>query len=610
MKPEYDNDRPEEQQTTGDTLAEMWNGGPAKTIFDSNWRRQHPAATGITVLLLVFLLAASYKMMSHPYGATNDAFGGLICFSIVIGVVAAILGLIVKSQSKTKKKSEVLQLLHASAPAGFTITDEQFGEDQEAAIAIDRNTGRFLLWQKQANCVRLCPIGAVRTIEYCENGSVVSVGIGAPIAGFGVGSASSIQKVRNIQLRLELTDVNNPYVSLCFLDQQASVGLDHPWYRKASPAAREWKARLEAIKLKNGPETEDIVVLPVPEREASIPPNSHEGSSPRPPLPSENEVFRSEIVALITNVKNGTASLGRLIVSANQLISKQLSRWKLRRLTLPRCFQALGEQTHKAGSFREDFSYNYQVSDAVLVELTAIQAKSTARPKAEHFADRMKAQFVILRDLVATKWWQFKLKRSFTNLGRVVYEKHGEQSGPTELVTPIVNADTRQSFLDADIHQLSESRPGQILTPKRIAFGEILGVALILIAILIRGGVNSSSSPVRQSGELGGGAPETTKSVFDVPYVRQHLHTNATKVIATTTLQDQETLAAATENAANTGEVDPVLVEMLRAGRIFYVPSGTAVGVITSVGTCTEVHVLEGASEGRDVWVLSEVVGP
>jgi hypothetical protein len=52
-------------------------------------------------------------------------------------------------------------------------------------------------------------------------------------------------------------------------------------------------------------------------------------------------------------------------------------------------------------------------------------------------------------DALAMKPLQFRLNRAYTRLGMAVYEKHGEQSAATELITPIIDAQTRLAFLDA-----------------------------------------------------------------------------------------------------------------------------------------------------------------
>ena len=115
---------------------------------------------------------------------------GFLCMT-AIPILAWIL--IREAWAKAAFKAEILRLLHESAPASFRISDEHFGADQESAIALDRDTGHFLLWQKKTNRVQGYPAEAIAKIEFCETGNPAK-----------------------LQLRLELDDANNPDVSLCF----------------------------------------------------------------------------------------------------------------------------------------------------------------------------------------------------------------------------------------------------------------------------------------------------------------------------------------------------------------------------------------------------------
>ena len=62
--------------------------------------------------------------------------------------------------------------------------------------------------------------------------------------------------------------------------------------------------------------------------------------------------------------------------------------------------------------------------------------------------------------------------------------KHGEQSRPTELVTPIDNAHKRLKSVVSGIRRLPESPAGQILTQKRIVIGGLAALAILLIVVV------------------------------------------------------------------------------------------------------------------------------
>ena len=144
------------------------------------------------------------------------------------------------------------------------------------------------------------------------------------------------------------------------------------------------------------------------------------------------------------------------------------------------------------------------------------EEKREPQPSAAQFADSARVWALPVRDALAMRRLRIRLKHVYTQLGKAVYEKHGEQSGATELVSPIANAHTRLAFLDADIRRLSEYPPGQVLTPKRIALCEIAGLAILLVVVVAilangcldkgsaRSATNASSPANEASAEKGG----------------------------------------------------------------------------------------------------------
>ncbi len=69
----------------------------------------------------------------------------------------------------------------------------------------------------------------------------------------------------------------------------------------------------------------------------------------------------------------------------------------------------------------------------------------------------------------------------FSRIGKVVYEKHHDASGPDNVITPIRDALARCEVLDAEIDRLS-SQGTSWLTPKRLAVAGV-GVALLVLGM-------------------------------------------------------------------------------------------------------------------------------
>jgi hypothetical protein len=197
-----------------------------------------------------------------------------------------------------------------------------------------------------------------------------------------------------------------------------------------------------------------------------------------PPLPQEQQARD-----YTTKAKELLGSLASRCKAAGLLIAKQIKRTKLLKVTLPGHYRALGQRLHGEGQYRDEFPSSFQAIDALLSQIKAVEARSANEPKAEGIAAKVKAATKATWDMVRVKALKMKRGHPFAELGKAAFEKHGEQSGSTELVNPIVNAHTRLAALDSDIRHLSESPPGQVLTPRRIAIG-VVGLAIVLVVLV------------------------------------------------------------------------------------------------------------------------------
>ena len=79
---------------------------------------------------------------------------------------------------------------------------------------------------------------------------------------------------------------------------------------------------------------------------------------------------------------------------------------------------------------------------------------------------------------------KMRINHALAALGEAVYEQHGEQSGPEELVRPIADHRSRLATLNADIRLLSQAQKGQFLTPKRLAIGAVAAASLLVLLIV------------------------------------------------------------------------------------------------------------------------------
>jgi hypothetical protein len=167
--------------------------------------------------------------------------------------------------------------------------------------------------------------------------------------------------------------------------------------------------------------------------------------------------------------------------AAGQLIAKQAERTKLQTISLPNAFNALGKNIFSAGKFREELKVAYATLDANLNAIKQLKAQAAAQPKAENLTDKAKAAARATTDMAQVKVLQTKASHALTDLGRTAFERFRERAGPPELIQPIMAGCTRREVLDEAIAKLSQSKPGQIVTPKRLAFG-VCAAAVLFVA--------------------------------------------------------------------------------------------------------------------------------
>ena len=200
-----------------------------------------------------------------------------------------------------------------------------------------------------------------------------------------------------------------------------------------------------------------------------------------PPLPQETAPLPKTSMA--TTAWQFLTSLAGKCKAAAQLVAMQAERTKLSNVTLPGAFRALGAHVYGDGPFRADFADIYQWIDGHLAQIKTLQTPSV---KAEGFAQKAKAVAKAANDTVQTQALKLKVNHAYADLGKAVFEKHGEKGGPAEFLQPILNAHARLDTLDAAIRQLSQSQPGQVLSPKRIVVGGVSLAVLVLGLIAIK----------------------------------------------------------------------------------------------------------------------------
>ncbi len=190
--------------------------------------------------------------------------------------------------------------------------------------------------------------------------------------------------------------------------------------------------------------------------------------------PNSGDGLKQSITSTASSLQSSIVASAK---AAGQITARQAEKVKLN-ASLPKLYWKLGKHGLSSDVFRAEFQERYQEIDKLQTELarTAIhqQAKDTTimeKAKATAGNALQTAQASKLSVTQATL---------ISRLGRAIYERHRDNSGPEELVTPIREAVLRLETLDKDIGVLSQVGSGSWITPKRMM---IAGAFLFLLVI-------------------------------------------------------------------------------------------------------------------------------
>jgi len=247
-------------------------------------------------------------------------------------------------------------------------------------------------------------------------------------------------------------------------------------------------------------------------------PNQHSGETAQPASPAPGHSFLERAKAgaadlaakakaaaqLASNQAEKTAqaaptaaqSFAANMKAAGQLVVKQAERTKIVQVTLTTAYFALGKSLYAAGNLRGEFPDAFKAVDDLLNATKAVDAQAAGRTTGDGLTAKAKAAGQAAMDMAQKKKLQVQSNYALSTLGKMAFEKLGEQCGSLDLIRPISDAQSRLDTLDADITRLSESKSGGA-TAKRIAVGGLAFVALILLVGGL-GFLSSGDSAFRQ----------------------------------------------------------------------------------------------------------------
>ena len=179
---------------------------------------------------------------------------------------------------------------------------------------------------------------------------------------------------------------------------------------------------------------------------------------------------------IFDKAKAGAAEFAANAKAAAQLTVKQAERTKIAQINLPGAYADFGKQVHAAGTYRQEFEGAFRAIDKLLEEMQTIETHATSQPKPQSIADKAKSVAGAAKDMAQSKAIQLRARQLYGELGKGVFEKHGDQAAAPQLAQPIRDLLARLASLDSEIAALSEAKSGKWLSPKHIAIG---GIALV-----------------------------------------------------------------------------------------------------------------------------------
>jgi len=238
---------------------------------------------------------------------------------------------------------------------------------------------------------------------------------------------------------------------------------------------------------------------PLPEQDlpADEPPPLPPANEDEPlPLPKDQQESEPQQTSETLGSRLSDAAKGTLenVKKAGQLSAKVAERTKLQTANLATAHKALGRHIYEAGTHRDALPEAHQEIDQLLQEVAEIEKRIADTPEAKGMADKAKAVAGTAKDKAQIQLLKSKISGRMEKLGKAAFERDGKDSGPNELVQPVVDCLARIEQLDEEIAELSASRQGEVLTPKRIAIGAIAIVCLIGVSMLFSMGTHDEGS--------------------------------------------------------------------------------------------------------------------
>ena len=185
--------------------------------------------------------------------------------------------------------------------------------------------------------------------------------------------------------------------------------------------------------------------------------------------------------------------------AAAKIASKQAEKTKLNTITLPATFQALGRHCYTSGSFRNEFADLFGQLDSIRKQIEELSSQGSNPQAATTFVEKTKAAANKAVQVAQGKKLSMHQSSLLTRMGKDVFAKHQDQSGPENIVGPISTALAQIAQLDSEMASLSQTGNGSWITPRRLLIAGAVMILFVIGGIVSRqAGSNSQTGGVKQ----------------------------------------------------------------------------------------------------------------
>lgn len=204
---------------------------------------------------------------------------------------------------------------------------------------------------------------------------------------------------------------------------------------------------------------------------------------PTPPVSSEAATDKAKRLGLIAaaHAKRFAMAVVAKVKAATLFTLKQVERVRIAKYSIPRAYSTLGKDVYQGGRYREEFAQLFGEIDVLTARIKSLREVKPVESQ-QKFLEKVKAAAVKATNVANAQAVALKANGPLRQLGKMVFEKHGAESGPQPLVAPILQCQSRTTELETEIRSLEKSHADGAFTPRRVAIGS--GVLLVLAVLL------------------------------------------------------------------------------------------------------------------------------